>query len=235
MTFNPLSPEEEQEIVKACAVFNLVPPFTLDEAKRRYRELAKVYHPDSKPLGNQTVFAEMSKSFDVIERNYDLLQTGKFGFLRGNSSLGKSALEELRELRIQIAEKDRRIHAFNEETKVLRSAVKGKDIAGSLNKILWTAITAGLVIIAFIVGMTKGFEIPEGSFDSQSPSVFQLELISQKDNSTTQTVHYTFAEKWANVSINNGKVKIINKKATFETSPTLRVETTITSSSTSIH
>lgn len=228
MSLSPLTPEQEQEIVKACAVFNLVPPFTLEEAKRRYRDLAKIYHPDARPLGDQTIFANMSKSFDIIEKNFDLLRVGKFGFLRNSNSAGTALIEELRDTKVKLAEREKRIRDLNEETKVLRSAVKGKDYAGNLKKIVWSMVALGFVIIAFVAGVSKGFQTPIGKFD---PTVsLPVTVVVSPDKTyygidqTTGSLQAVFAEKKAEVYLRDSEIVITGSKAKFSTSPTLHLE-----------
>lgn len=48
------------------SILELPPTSTLDEVKKRYRELAKKYHPDNQTTGNEEKFKQITKAFKGI-------------------------------------------------------------------------------------------------------------------------------------------------------------------------
>lgn len=66
-------PEGEAPEIKALEVLGLYPPTDLNEIKKRYKELAKKYHPDRNP-GNaeaEDLLKEINMAYTVLKVAYE--------------------------------------------------------------------------------------------------------------------------------------------------------------------
>jgi hypothetical protein len=62
---------DEEILSEALLFFRLEIPFTKDELKKKYRELAKKYHPDSGDYTTNVMFLELAKYKNVLDVYWD--------------------------------------------------------------------------------------------------------------------------------------------------------------------
>ena len=61
-------------------ILGVNPNMSIDEIKKSYRRLAKLYHPDS-PNGNQEEFIKIQKAWEAIESNKAICNKVKKSFM----------------------------------------------------------------------------------------------------------------------------------------------------------
>lgn len=225
----PLSPRLDQELAAACAVLGLAPPFSAEEAKTRYRELAKIYHPDVGVARNQNRFAEISRAYELIEGNSSRLSSTKLslaGDAAAESRQLADVLRQLHEARSQNVKTEQRLAQLTEESHLLRSYVKGAR-AESKKRV-------AAVVLLIIVGLALGFLA--GMMWSVSPTSVPLippapALVEASVDSLPVTIStsnvpdhlYTFS---AMIDVNityptSGTVELTPAGASMHSSPTL--------------
>ncbi len=58
-----------QEIVDAYKLFGLTQKATLDEVKQQFKQLSKLYHPDTKPNSDPEQFIRLKEAYDVLKEH----------------------------------------------------------------------------------------------------------------------------------------------------------------------
>lgn len=148
----PLSPRLDQELAAACVALGLAPPFSADEAKSRYRELAKLYHPDVGVARNQTRFAEISRAYDLVEENISRFSSTKLSLAADTAAESRQladVLRQLHEARSHNVKMEQKLSQLTEESHLLRSYVKGTR-GDSKKRVI-------AVVLLIIVGLVLGF------------------------------------------------------------------------------
>ncbi len=61
-----------QEIIAAYKLFGLTDKASLDEVKQQFKQLSKLYHPDTKPNSDPEQFIRLKEAYDVLKSFYKI-------------------------------------------------------------------------------------------------------------------------------------------------------------------
>jgi len=69
----PRQPGLDPKIAQAFAILDMTPPVTLDQMKRRYKELVKRYHPDANggDKAAEEKFKQISQAFEILKTHLE--------------------------------------------------------------------------------------------------------------------------------------------------------------------
>jgi len=56
-----------QEVLDAFKLFGLSKEATLDEVKQQFKQLSKLYHPDTKPNSDPEQFIRLKAAYDLLK------------------------------------------------------------------------------------------------------------------------------------------------------------------------
>jgi len=227
------SESANQALTEACVVLGLAPPFTAEQAKSRYRELAKLYHPDVGLIKDSSRFAEISRAYDLVEANIHKIGSLKLGAATaGDTNRAKlnDLLQELHVAKTQTIHAEAQARQMADEAEALRrfySATRTGSRKGFWLAALVAVATAGL---GFMAGLLWSYQSPimslkpgtrfEGLAVSGSevvttgPLQNQPNFIVQISPNDQLQVDVTFSENEAKVVNNRGVI-------TVESTPTV--------------
>ena len=60
----------DQQIVDAYKLFGLTQKASLEEVKQQFKQLSKLYHPDTKPNSDPEQFIRLKEAYDVLKLHY---------------------------------------------------------------------------------------------------------------------------------------------------------------------
>lgn len=217
----------DTEIAHACVALGLIPPFTPDKAKSRYRELAKLYHPDVGTAKDNSRFAEISKAYDLVTEHASRIARAKIGLVSDTNALStqlSDVLDQLHNAKLKNISCEKKIQQLQDENEVIRNYAGSKKNWGT--RMLLGAILLGISVLAlgFLAGM----------FWSTPPAIMPLapqSIAVVIDRPTTGTVQgLNIAElplridtMKAHVYI-DGSVTLKSKEAHLESKPSIRLE-----------
>lgn len=59
-----------QEVIEAFKIFGLSKEATLEEVKQQFKQLSKLYHPDTKANSDSEQFVRIKEAYDVLKLHY---------------------------------------------------------------------------------------------------------------------------------------------------------------------
>lgn len=223
-----------EELANACVILGLAPPFGADEAKSRYRELAKLYHPDVGVLKNGPRFAEISRAYDLIEKNIERLSTVKLSVWMG-ADAGHNRIEDLlrqlHEERTKAVRADTRAQQEAEKANAARQSYllshksSGKVLAGTI------LICLATLALGFLAGMVWTYTPPIVPVKPNQIFDFAGELTtSTQQIFAVLSPTSSFNIKWSGplkyrVEYTSGTVILGDSVATLDSTPTIVLET----------
>lgn len=234
---------KNQAIAKACVTLGLAPPLTIEQAKTRYRELAKLYHPDAGLLKDAARFGEISLAYSIVENNVKSLAQASLTLARDideEHSRAAELLKDLHEARKQTIAAEKKQKQMAEEARVLRHhyGANRKKSRGMLVGAVLIALAA--VFLGFLAGMMWS-AVPPILNLKPFPADYSFEVKEQiagefmADNGTATPAAIAFRGP-INYSLkfNEGKIALDGKNADLTMStPTLTItgwpDTTVTS------
>jgi curved DNA-binding protein CbpA len=151
----------------------MAPPFTIEDSRRRFRELAKLYHPDAGKMPNGDMFARLGAAFQVLEENAEILSRKNLG-IQSPTAASEKLIEELRQARLKSIKSEDEVNALKAETNALRLALKGKDAANPLKYVIIGILIFGAAVLGFLLGITRGFQKPIGTFAAETKIPIQI-------------------------------------------------------------
>jgi hypothetical protein len=81
-----LTPDEEKRLIEAVVQLGLVPPFTLDASRDRYRSLARIFHPDAGKFADIDRFKALGEAMRVVEQHAAFLSAVSLSWGRGGGA-----------------------------------------------------------------------------------------------------------------------------------------------------
>ncbi len=223
-----------EELASACVVLGLPPPFGADEAKSRYRELAKLYHPDVGVLKNGPRFADISRAYDLIEKNFERLAAVKLSVWMGadaSHSRIEDLLRQLHDARTKSVKSEARAQQEAEKANAAQQSYllshksSGKVIIGT------TLICLAALALGFLAGMVWSYTPPIIPLKPGQVFVVAGELST---TSTQQSLALPYDRYPVNVTWNgpvtyrleyeSGQVTLDDGVATLESTPTVVLE-----------
>lgn len=60
----------DQEVINAYKILGLSKEATFEEVKSQFKNLSKLYHPDTKPNSDPEQFIRIKEAYDVLKSHY---------------------------------------------------------------------------------------------------------------------------------------------------------------------
>lgn len=152
---------DERRLVRAVVTLGLVPPFTMDEARDRFRALAKIYHPDAGKNADSAAFGQISEAFATIEAHADLCGQTGLSFGRPGSAattMAADLVKQLSEAEGRLVEKDAEIGRLRLQTELLvrhRSQQRQSLTAGWIIPVYLIVLFGAIVATVALVGRSE--------------------------------------------------------------------------------
>ena len=130
-------------------MLGLVPPFTLNEARDKFRTLARIYHPDAGKSADAEHFKALGEALRTVEANEDLFATGGLFLKRGAGRSGSAETSHTARIQKESSEIQRKLVQAENELKEM--AIEREYLELNLNKALKRRINPKLLAFSYIV------------------------------------------------------------------------------------
>ncbi len=218
-------------LARACVTLGLTPPFSVEQVKTRYRELAKIYHPDVGTNKDNNRFAEITQAYELATEHFPQISQQQITLVKGLTGAPSQVadiLEQLRQARTKTLEANNKLKNLEAETTALRAHLE-ENRTFTLKRII------GITLL-IITGITLGFLA--GMLWSSPPPFINLAPIparhvTTETTSTLFTAHLDGLGYDAHVHLNgptvatltyeSGTVSLGSSGASLNSTPTITI------------
>lgn len=229
----PNSPDKlNSALARACVTLGLTPPFSAEQLKTRYRELAKIYHPDVGTNRNNDRFAKISQAYELATEHIGQIAQHEITLvtdLNRSSSQVADILEQLRQARTENLQASQKLKNLEAETAALHAHLN-QSRTFTLKRIIG-------VSLLIITGITLGFLA--GMLWSSPPAIINLtpipaQQITTEPTASSFTAHlpdlgydahiHLSGPAVAKLTYDSGTISLGSAGATLNSTPTIVIE-----------
>lgn len=229
------SPPNEEALAEACLALGLAPPFTLAQAKSRYRELAKLYHPDVGMMKDAERFGKISRAYELVENNEKLFGAARLALsMRSDASRSKmqSLLTDLHQAQMENANLEAKARQMADEASALRRYYRTTGVTKRTIVLICAVVSVAALCLGLIGGVLLSYQSPivelEGIRDLEAEVVLPgtLNAVFSGDGVSSNTQVSPSGSLKLRAVIPQTRIVLEGKNATFHTSPTVQMELT---------